>query len=414
MTAVRSEDEQPSPFLDVVDPPPLRRAPFTDVAAAADPARAWWPGCARAAGPDPADREGGGAAALATPGRAGVPGADPAQWWACATSPTTARAAPPASPCRSRPPRSRTSAAAAAVGAAGRRVATGRRWGHRTSATWCTRSPHDLGDTDAATLRRGARGPLGPARAGAGWLADATSAGPRRWRPAGRATSPRPRGRGLAPGRRRASGSGWPWAGRRHAAGSTGSSRRPTAGCAWSTSRPARASRRWTRCAGTAARCLPARGGGGRVRGAGERSRAGRRCCSSAGQPAKTTTLQLQPPLDPTTSRLGPRPGRARWPRAWPARCSRPRRAPVRHLPGQGLLPRLRGGGRLYGRRHGIRAGASRSRGTVRWGAVELRRALGRRRAHPRAGGRHRGAAARRCSSWPGPGRARPRPWPPG
>jgi superfamily I DNA/RNA helicase/RecB family exonuclease len=80
VTAVRSEDEQPSPFLDVVDPLPHDR-PFTDVprpltlqGLVAELRRSL-------VSDDPALR----GAAVTTLGRLareGVPGADPSQWWA--------------------------------------------------------------------------------------------------------------------------------------------------------------------------------------------------------------------------------------------------------------------------------------------------------------------------------------------
>jgi len=80
VTAVRSEDEQPSPFLDVVDPLPHAR-PFTDVARPLT-----LPGLVaelrrEVAGPDPQTR-GAAVTALATLAAQRVPGADPAQWWA--------------------------------------------------------------------------------------------------------------------------------------------------------------------------------------------------------------------------------------------------------------------------------------------------------------------------------------------
>ena len=80
VTAVRSEDEQPSPFLDVVDPLPSAR-PFTDVARPLT-----LPGLVaelrrELAGPDPATR-GAAVTALATLAGHEVPGADPARWWA--------------------------------------------------------------------------------------------------------------------------------------------------------------------------------------------------------------------------------------------------------------------------------------------------------------------------------------------
>ena len=80
VTAVRSEDEQPSPYLDVVDPLPHAR-PFTDV-----PRPLTLPGLVaelrrEVASTDPAVR-GAAVTALATLAAEGVPGADPAQWWA--------------------------------------------------------------------------------------------------------------------------------------------------------------------------------------------------------------------------------------------------------------------------------------------------------------------------------------------
>ena len=80
VTAVRGEDEQPSPYLDVVDPRSEPR-PFTDV-----PRPLSLPGLVaelrrEVAGPDP----GGRAAAVSTLARLAaeaVPGADPARWWA--------------------------------------------------------------------------------------------------------------------------------------------------------------------------------------------------------------------------------------------------------------------------------------------------------------------------------------------
>ena len=80
VTAVRSEEEQPSPYLDVVDPLSEPRR-FTDV-----PRPATLPGLVaelrrEAAGDDPTTR-GAAITALATLAVEGVPGADPAQWWA--------------------------------------------------------------------------------------------------------------------------------------------------------------------------------------------------------------------------------------------------------------------------------------------------------------------------------------------
>ena len=80
VTAVRSEDEQPSPYLDVVDPLDVAR-PFTDV-----PRPLTLPGLVgelrrEVAGTDPAVR-GAAVTALATLAAQDVPGADPSQWWA--------------------------------------------------------------------------------------------------------------------------------------------------------------------------------------------------------------------------------------------------------------------------------------------------------------------------------------------
>jgi superfamily I DNA/RNA helicase/RecB family exonuclease len=81
VTAVRSEDEQPSPYLEVVDPGTAARA-FTDV-----PRPPTLAGLVaelrRSLGgtDDPATR-GAAATVLAGLARAEVPGADPAQWWA--------------------------------------------------------------------------------------------------------------------------------------------------------------------------------------------------------------------------------------------------------------------------------------------------------------------------------------------
>ena len=81
VTAVRSEDEQPSPYLDVVDPRVEARA-FTDV-----PRPLSLPGLVAelrrevAAAPDPRDRAAA-VTALARLAVAEVPGADPSQWWA--------------------------------------------------------------------------------------------------------------------------------------------------------------------------------------------------------------------------------------------------------------------------------------------------------------------------------------------
>ena len=79
VTAVRGEDEQPSAYLDVIDPLPVARS-FTDV-----PRPLTLPGMVgelrrEVAGDDPR-RRGAAVTALATLAAEQVPGADPAQWW---------------------------------------------------------------------------------------------------------------------------------------------------------------------------------------------------------------------------------------------------------------------------------------------------------------------------------------------
>ncbi|QKE84023.1 ATP-dependent DNA helicase [Arthrobacter sp. NEB 688] len=168
VTAVRSEDEQPSPYLDVVDPRPDAR-PLTDV-----PRPLTLPGLVAElrrslVDPDPALR----GAAVTTLGRlarAGVPGADPAQWWALrGTTDDRPRRAPDA-PVRVSP---------SMVDRFGQ---CGLQWLLRTSGgdgpsmgaqdigTLVHEVAHDLGDTDAATYaaeleRRWGRLGLPP-----GWL----------------------------------------------------------------------------------------------------------------------------------------------------------------------------------------------------------------------------------------------------
>ncbi|MEO7269933.1 MAG: ATP-dependent DNA helicase [Knoellia sp.] len=82
VTAVRSEDEQPSPYLDVVDPLP----DDADRREASDWARpvtlpALVGALRRDVVSDDVRRRGGAITGLARLARAGVPGADPASWW---------------------------------------------------------------------------------------------------------------------------------------------------------------------------------------------------------------------------------------------------------------------------------------------------------------------------------------------
>lgn len=90
VTAVRSDDEQPSPYLDLVDPPaeasPGQEAGdgFTEV-----PAALSLPGVVATLRRDLVDRDparrGAAVGSLARLARAGVPGADPSAWWALRT-----------------------------------------------------------------------------------------------------------------------------------------------------------------------------------------------------------------------------------------------------------------------------------------------------------------------------------------
>ena len=82
VTAVRSEDEQPSPYLDVVDPLPDgedRREPSDWARPMTLPSLVG--ALRRDVVSDDARRRGGAITGLARLARAGVPGADPASWW---------------------------------------------------------------------------------------------------------------------------------------------------------------------------------------------------------------------------------------------------------------------------------------------------------------------------------------------
>ena len=168
VTAVRSEDEQPSPFLDLVDPRPTtaphRRRPRSLTLPAWSPscaaplistptpaprrrAVALWPGSPARASRAPTRRSGGRCAPLSDDGR---------------------RRGRRASRCGSRPRRSTPSTAAPSSWVLAPAGATARRPGPRTSARWSTRSP-----TSRRHRRRGLRrraraavGRLGLRRAG--------------------------------------------------------------------------------------------------------------------------------------------------------------------------------------------------------------------------------------------------------
>jgi superfamily I DNA/RNA helicase/RecB family exonuclease len=168
VTAVRSEDEQPSPYLDVVDPLTAAR-PFTDV-----PRPVTLPGLVaelrrEVAGADPATR-GAAVTALASLAVEGVPGADPAQWWALRDVTDD------------RPRRARTSQVAVSPSAVDQFGKCRLQWvlraaggdgpsmGAQDVGTLVHEVANDLGDTDAVTYaaeleRRWGRLGLAP-----GWL----------------------------------------------------------------------------------------------------------------------------------------------------------------------------------------------------------------------------------------------------
>ena len=86
VTAVRSEDEQPSPYLDVIDPldDGTDARPFSEVERPMTLAALVAALRRDLVAADPAQR-GAAVTGLARLSRAGVPGADPQQWWALAT-----------------------------------------------------------------------------------------------------------------------------------------------------------------------------------------------------------------------------------------------------------------------------------------------------------------------------------------
>ncbi|WP_307812670.1 ATP-dependent DNA helicase [Phycicoccus sp. CSK15P-2] len=149
VTAVRSEDEQPSPYLDVVDPRPEVR-PFTDV-----PRPLTLPGLVaelrrELVAPDPQVRAAA-VTALARLAVARVPGADPAQWWALRGLTDD------------RPRRAPEAPVTVSPSAIDRFTRCGLQWALRTAGgegpsigaadigTLVHEVAHDLGDTDAAT-----------------------------------------------------------------------------------------------------------------------------------------------------------------------------------------------------------------------------------------------------------------------
>ncbi len=168
VTAVRSDDEQPSPFLDVVDPLPHDR-PFTDVARPLT-----LPGLVaelrrEVAGPDAATR-GAAVTALATLAAHQVPGADPAQWWALRdVSDDRPRRAPGAV----------VSVSPSTIDHFGKcrlqwvlRAAggDGPSMGAQDIGTLVHEVAHDLGDTDAATYAAALESRWGRLGLAPGWL----------------------------------------------------------------------------------------------------------------------------------------------------------------------------------------------------------------------------------------------------
>ena len=168
VTAVRSEDEQPSPFLDVVDPLPHARA-FTDVARPLT-----LPGLVaelrrELAGDDPGVR-GAAVTALATLAAQGVPGADPAQWWALRDVSDDRPRRAPGVPVSVSPStidhfgRCRLQWVLRAAGGDGPSM------GAQDIGTLVHEVAHDLGDTDAATYAAELEARWGRLGLAPGWL----------------------------------------------------------------------------------------------------------------------------------------------------------------------------------------------------------------------------------------------------
>ena len=168
VTAVRSEDEQPSPFLDVVDPLPNAR-PFTDVARPLT-----LPGLVaelrrELVGDDPAVR-GAAVTALATLAAEGVPGADPAQWWALRDVSDDRPRRAPGVPVSVSPStidhfgRCRLQWVLRAAGGDGPSM------GAQDIGTLVHEVAHDLGDTDAATYAAELEARWGRLGLAPGWL----------------------------------------------------------------------------------------------------------------------------------------------------------------------------------------------------------------------------------------------------
>ncbi|HSO65748.1 MAG TPA: ATP-dependent DNA helicase [Ornithinibacter sp.] len=168
VTAVRSEDEHPSPYLDVVDPLDAPR-PFTDV-----PRPLTLPGLVgelrrEVAGPDPEVR-GAAVTALATLAAERVPGADPAQWWALRDVSDARPRRPPSVPVAVSPStidqfgRCRLQWVLRAAGGDGPSM------GAQDVGTLVHDVAHELGDTDAATYAAELEKRWGRLGLAPGWL----------------------------------------------------------------------------------------------------------------------------------------------------------------------------------------------------------------------------------------------------
>ena len=379
VTAVRSEEEQPSPYLDVVDPLSEPRR-FTDV-----PRPATLPGLVaelrrEVAGDDPATR-GAAVTALATLAVEGVPGADPAQWWALRDLTDDRPRRPPSAPVTVAPStidqfgRCRLQWVLRAAGGDGPSM------GAQDIGTLVHEVAHDLGDTDAVTYageleRRWGRLGLAP-----GWLsrrdlararamtdrlarhvAEASAAG---WRRAATEAA-----MAVAVGRARGHRAGRP---RRGRCRRPGADHRPEDGGEQADGRGAAPAR--------AARGLPAGGRGGRLRGSTVTAPVGRPFCSSGGRRAPARRCSSRLPGGGRRARVGSRPRRGGGCGDGWSRLRRNAGTSVRNVPAQGLLPRLRRRAiDCEERRHGIRGAVpwgTRAGGTASASAVDGRTAPG-------------------------------------
>ncbi len=366
VTAVRSEDEQPSPFLDVVDPLPLAR-PFTDVARPLT-----LPGLVAElrrslVDPSPAVRADA-VQTLARLAREQVRGADPAQWWALrdTTDERPRRAAD--LPVRVSP---------STIDHFGR---CGLQWVLRASGgdgpsmgaqdigTLVHEIAHDLGDTDAATYaaeleRRWGRLGLPP-----GWLSR---------RDLARATAMTER---LATYHREASAEGWRRAdaevrmkvalGRAVVSGTVDRVEVGPGGTVriidlkTGSSKPTKEEVRRNGQLGAYQLAIE----GGAFTEHGGHSRRRRPAAARPGREPHDDPAEPGPARPRRRAALGPRPAGGHGRRDGRCELHRDPRFAVRHLPGQGLLP---------GAARGAAAVTADAAPITRWSAVDLARALG-------------------------------------